>query len=373
MKSKFTAMKYKISQQTGNQLTLELDSRDAQLFLWLFGGGMILFSLLFLVSSLSSQDGKSILVSTAFLMIMIGFCCLMYLTIGTYPKQLIFDNDKGSLYIIESKYVKMNLRPVEYIGIIPYDEIVDFIVYRFQDESAKGRKVIRYRAAFLKKDGAIWEIGDYHKEEEAQAFIETVKGFVDLQKSCQETLYNKELDAIDLKTEPGVVVLEWMNKPTLEIGLLVLIGGGFGLALAVSSLLFLPFVVIITLVALYFLINKYTTSYQIRLDHQHLRYHKLQDKKIVETKKMPLADIHTVLYQFNPDGNVHGIWVLNEEQRKRLIYAQEERSTQNAINIARLSKEVIIIDIHAVNISDKLLLEQTLQMLIHKQTGREVL
>lgn len=292
----------------------------------------------------------------------------------TLPPLITFDNSKGAVVI------EMDQAGTQ-TGYIRYDEIEKFDI---QHETRSGKTTSHYYHVYLKKkDGGRWFLTVSGTRPKAEDILQQLNTLVALKNPVTVQLKATLSDKLEKEEKSDKTTIFWHNAVTgasfigpaavvlflAAVVVILIVSGSTTIALVVGAVAAL--VVVGTVQKT---IKDATTRYGVSVGKQNLEYNEFDKTSgaVKSTKAIPLQDLHSVTYSFNaPRSLGEGVMVWTHQQHN--TYEQSQSNLMEAIKThISLYKDIVKLDIRALNPVECLQLEFWLQELIKKKGNEKV-
>ncbi len=292
---------------------------------------------------------------------------LLLLMNRQYPEQLIFDNARAQLRIIEQKGAE---------STIPYGEISNFHVGIARQEN------VYFTVEMEKKDGAVWTLAIFADRAKAEEVVSKLMHYVPLQSAPSGTPVSGSgtLDGINCFEKNGISVIEW--KPRVSFSFQIV---GYAAIFAFVLILFsitgwmrkftigyyvaLFVGLALTLYTVFYLVYSIRRVYVIEIGRGVVRYYTRGLFGRGLSFDLPIDRIDAVLFNFSIQRAESVIYFLSEEQRKRLG-AIMRGDVGNILDSISFMMHLPRIDARGFTVTEKLVLEGIIQRTMSEHGAR---
>jgi heme/copper-type cytochrome/quinol oxidase subunit 3 len=306
------------------------------------------------------------------------------------PESLTFDNNKGYLEIEQDSKNSQK-------GYIIYEDIAGFEIYKERysggSNSGSSRKTYyNYHVVLRKKDHGEWYLREWKQLSQAERMIEELKA-IKLMNYSRNVPKSVLSDKLNKESIGDKTILSWRNKlgtsPFIFAAVVLFIGsfmymminfvakdGGFTnvfayLILGFISLIFLGIVFLQTKR----MIKNGTTRFAISISRNNMEYTELDNSGTVKSSRIILLkDIYSIVFSHRSRMKNAPLHILTKEQSDELVQMRLNPINLKSIrNFFSISKEIISLNIEALNAVECLQVENWLQELILNKSEAKVI
>jgi hypothetical protein len=287
------------------------------------------------------------------------------------PEYIQFDNGNGACVIKDTKKEDSEQ------AVIPYSEIEGFHV-----RSHVSNRSTSHTVEMEKKDGAFWTLYSAGSREKSESFCAGLSKRVNLGVTAGNSMQTQKPDIIEAATADGTAAFTWANRYAFKSYLfLILALSSMGMIIygsrpyaagIIQYAIAVAFIVFITLIAVFSLLNNIGRKHRIEITKDALTYRKTGGIIKSGQFSLPIGEIDSILFNFSLSTMETVIYVLKKEEKEFL--QDIKRGTFQKGDIFKaiaLMKSVRKIEVGDLSIAGKVSLEELLQKTVYELSGKQ--